>query len=169
MAYAFYHHEGVLVTGLSDAYATTTAHGFQVHDLPAGARVLAQLWWETGDDMRVVAARPGGSCQVTPAPDLDCIVGGRVSGVSVPPACPARASRGDAISILDGQGHREIDFVADVKGTWTVLAHHAAGPSERVPYHLRIEVHADGWQSVTGPVRGGWVNTDAPCWAPSLG
>lgn len=164
----YFWYDGVLRSGLTDGYALTTADNFQVHNLPVGAQVRLMLAWETPDDMRITAIRPGGSCQLTPAPDLDCIVGGRLAGTSVPPACPARASRANQLTLVEGSGFQEVNFVTDVKGTWGVSVHHAAGASEEVPYQVRIEVQADGWQTVSGPARGGWTNTDAACWTPQL-
>lgn len=118
-------------------YAVTQTDEFSLPGIHAGDVVSATLTWDNPNaDLDLRLTPPGGSCEIAPSPDVNCLAGNRV-----PSGVPTCAYAGNA-PFVGGATSESFTKTAAVAGTFTVDVEAAwVSPADVAYYHLEVSVN----------------------------
>lgn len=121
-------------------YAVTAVREYVIQDVPQDADLSATLTWDDDPtvDMDVELVPPAGTCAVTPAPEVFCLV------ESVPAHAENASCGGDTDPRSPDDAEREAAVTTDRSGAWTVAVQATLlPPGESVDYDVSFTVGAD--------------------------
>jgi hypothetical protein len=129
-----------------------TSHYYTL-DLSDGEQIDATLSWSGPNagnaDLDLALSPPGGTCEVLPNPDAECLAGGAADNVNEA-ACQGEDNPGATDGFGPATESASATADASQTGTWRVyVIASLAVPGNPVQYDLGIDTTDDGADSVT--------------------